>query len=97
MFYADQSINGVPYFDSEFANDLIPSAWTDYPSKIKFHSIDMTWAKPSNILTRKTFTIFDLFKDVGGFGSFLFTSLSIMIPFFGNVKILGLLAASAYS
>jgi hypothetical protein len=75
---------------------LIPSAYTDYPTKIKFHSIDLQWDKSSKILTRSTYTILDLFKDVGGFGSFLLTTLSIVVPFFGNVKILGMIASSGY-
>jgi hypothetical protein len=56
----------------------------------------MQWHGSSKILTRTTFTVLDLFKDVGGFSSFLLTLFSIVIPFFGDVKILGLLASSAY-
>jgi hypothetical protein len=46
------------------------SVWTDYPTRYKFHSIDFYVSDLKKLIQRETYSLLDLFGDIGGLVEF---------------------------
>ena len=49
---------------------LNPSAWREYPEKYKFNSLDLYISDKKKIIQRETYSLLDLFGDIGGLVEF---------------------------
>lgn len=86
----------VKYFGSEIDAHLSISAWTSYPDQIKFHSVDFLFQDSALITTRYSYGILELLRDVGGLGAVLRVAFTILVPLFGDIKILSLVTQRGY-
>jgi len=78
----------IKYYGSLlFDNKKFPSSWTSYPEKYKFISIDIFANNERTYIKRKTYTLFDLFGDVGGVLATLIIVISWIMRSFASFNL----------
>jgi hypothetical protein len=80
-------------FQTLTLSTLKPSAWTCFPGKYKFISVAFFFSANKHVTQRATYSLLELFGDIGGLIEFLFFSSRFMFLYLGQIKI-GVILAS---
>ena len=85
------------FLQAKLERSVHPSSMTDYPESYKFVSFSF-FIHPTVIeYDRTTYTLLDLFGDVGGLHDFFILMLTPLLEIFGANRILAILGSSLYT
>jgi len=78
-------------------NNLFPSAWTSYPERYKFLSIQIQVSDIIKVTSRETYSLLEFLGDIGGLAEFVFIFISFFAKRFGQMNLQAFLANKMYS
>ena len=81
----------------EISLSLLPSAYIDYPKNYKFISIAIEVDPTIKVISRETYSLLDLFGDVGGLYEFIQIAAGMLVSSFAALKLKALIANKLYS
>lgn len=84
------------YFSLSPSEYIQSSAYTNYPEYYKFHSLEFILNEHTLVTTRYSYGFLEFLRDVGGLCAALIILFKFFCPFFGNVKLMSILARKAY-
>lgn len=61
-----------------------------------YHAIYFEIPSQSNIVARETYSLFELFGDIGGLVEFLYIVVTVFVSFFSEMKVKSLVASRLY-
>jgi len=75
----------------------LPSAYIDYPKNYKFISIAIEVDPTISVISRETYSLLDLFGDVGGLYEFIQIAAGTLVSSFAALNLKALIANKLYS